>query len=703
MFTKDQCTECGDFRYWDRKEDIIGKGSTGTIVFRGISMGLVIAIKRINKSHDWKEFIDEIRKTQTADTKFYELRNARRTGNITEVEILREISHQNIIRIYNFKYIEPFIYIPMEMCDESLYQYCERIDDYDIEARINILKQIGEGIKYLHNRKKPIIHRDLKPENILLKSNDSKGLIVKVSDFGISRIIKGDEGKAHHSTEATKGSLYCKPLEVLKDYKRITVAVDIYALGCLVQTLLSKSLEKMHPFGDLGNARNLENNVIEENRIHFLTSKEEETDLFILADLAIDDATNGAYEKRPDICTFTEHPLFWTAKRKGLFLKDINNDYIKNDENQASFLNDFSNVLPLRFDKGIDGFSRWTNNSSEFWKILKRKIQTKRIKDRNYDTTYPTLITFVRNICEHFPEHTKIFEDDADVLKVLGDNKTSFIKNVLNDYPYLIADIFMSFRKALLSGECLNVDYDVYFENLCSKKILCDSITGVAQWLNDGMQNARLSWERVEQLTSPTTPYDVIKYFTENAGTGIHPCVVAEIVLKWWKMRPTTEDVDMSFMKPLIETIKNVSSHWYRSVCEDIGYNDLIETLEIPRDTVKRDIFYSSYYERKSNNQSDLWNCIRKGDGTQAPLQNLNCTNNMERYRQSVPAFSYNAAEFPPYGDTRHHWYIALHYKYKAKVSRFVSLLTNSKEDILNYFRKFKFVLHFVPLPDTLQ
>ena len=46
-----------------------------------------------------------------------------------------------------------------------------------------------------------------------------------------------------------------------------------------------------------------------------------------------------------------------------------------------------------------------------------------------------------------------------------------------------------------------------------------------------------LNWERVKQLTSPVTSYDTIKYFTENAGTGIHPCVVVEIILKWWRVR----------------------------------------------------------------------------------------------------------------------------------------------------------------------
>ena len=69
-----------------------------------------------------------------------------------------------------------------------------------------------------------------------------------------------------------------------------------------------------------------------------------------------------------------------------------------------------------------------------------------------------------------------------------------------------------------------------------------------------------LNWERVEKLTSPVTSYEAIKYFAENAGTGIHPCVVVEIVLKWWRIRADTKHVDMSFITPLITTIQNVSS-----------------------------------------------------------------------------------------------------------------------------------------------
>ena len=202
-----------------------------------------------------------------------------------------------------------------------------------------------------------------------------------------------------------------------------------------------------------------------------------------------------------------------------------------------------------------------------------------------------------------------------------------------------------------------------------------------------------LSWETVKQLTSPVTSYDAIKYFTENAGTGIHPCVVVEIVLKWWRVRKDREHVDMSFITPLITTIQNVSSFWYYSVRMDERYKSLMRTLNIPRAARNNCIYYNC-----SNNKRVMRDCIRKGDGTPVQLEHLKCSKDLERYRQSVPAFRYNAAVFPPYGNTKHHWCIS------TSNCKYVSLITDSKEEICNYINDTQnFFLHFVPLPDTLQ
>ena len=212
-----------------------------------------------------------------------------------------------------------------------------------------------------------------------------------------------------------------------------------------------------------------------------------------------------------------------------------------------------------------------------------------------------------------------------------------------------------------------------------------------------------LNWERVKQLTSPTTSYDAIKHFTENAGTRIHPCVVVEIVLKWWSVRTDREHVDMSFITPLITTIQNVSTAWYYNVCMDEGYRSLMRTLDIPEPTATRVMCYviSSVVcrARTYNNTRVLRDCISKGDGTPVQLVDLYCTKNMDRYKQSVPAFRYNTAVFPPYGNTKHHWYIRT-----FDPSRHVSLITDSKQEIFNYINNASHIeLHFVPLPDTSQ
>ena len=211
----------------------------------------------------------------------------------------------------------------------------------------------------------------------------------------------------------------------------------------------------------------------------------------------------------------------------------------------------------------------------------------------------------------------------------------------------------------------------------------------------------------MEQLTSPTTSYGAIKYFAENAGTGIHPCVVVEIVLKWWSVRTDREHVNMSFITPLITTIQNVSSQWYNSVYWDERYKSLIKTLDIPERTATRYMCYRIW--GNSYNERILEDCISKGDGTPAQLEYFNsyCSDNMERYEQSVPAFRCNASVFPPYvfppyvfppyGDTKHHWYIRT---CCCNTLGYVSLITNSKEEMFNDIdNAWNYILNFVPLP----
>lgn len=117
-----------------------------------------------------------------------------------ELEILEDINHPNIIRIFETygDITEPLtaennnkqFFVVTELCTGGqLYEeiiYRERLRES--KAAI-ITTQILEALAYLNT--KNIAHRDLKPENILLANK--KNYIVKLIDFGVADHVKKED------------------------------------------------------------------------------------------------------------------------------------------------------------------------------------------------------------------------------------------------------------------------------------------------------------------------------------------------------------------------------------------------------------------------------------------------------------------------------------------------------------------------------
>ena len=115
-----------------------------------------------------------------------------------EIEVLRELEHQNIIKIFEYYIDNKYHYIISELLrGGELYEAIFKFQKFNEKKAAYIMKQILSALNYLHS--KGIIHRDIKPENILVQrtnkknKNDMDEINIKLIDFGVSNFFKENE------------------------------------------------------------------------------------------------------------------------------------------------------------------------------------------------------------------------------------------------------------------------------------------------------------------------------------------------------------------------------------------------------------------------------------------------------------------------------------------------------------------------------
>lgn len=105
----------------------------------------------------------------------------------------------------------------------------------DLVSVYRTLLDVVSGMQYLHGL--GLVHGDLKPANCLLKSTvtDSRGFNVKLTDFGLSRML--DMDKSHVSTKSFGTIPYMSP--ELLSLGRMSRANDVYSFGILMWQLFT--------------------------------------------------------------------------------------------------------------------------------------------------------------------------------------------------------------------------------------------------------------------------------------------------------------------------------------------------------------------------------------------------------------------------------------------------------------------------------
>jgi formylglycine-generating enzyme required for sulfatase activity len=116
----------------------------------------------------------------------------------SEVAILATLDHPHIVKVHNVSESEGYYFLVTDpVMDEkgellNLYDYLrERGGRLPEEEVVQIATQIASALDYVHQQgpaNDPFSHRSLKPSNILVLKKKS-GIQVKISDFGLSRIL----------------------------------------------------------------------------------------------------------------------------------------------------------------------------------------------------------------------------------------------------------------------------------------------------------------------------------------------------------------------------------------------------------------------------------------------------------------------------------------------------------------------------------
>lgn len=115
----------------------------------------------------------------------------------TEVSILASLDHPNIVKVHNVSEAEgEYFLVTDAVLDEkgeilNLYDYLkERGGRLPEDEIVQIITQVAAALDYAHEKGpgSDFAHRSLKPSNILILKK-KEGLQIKISDFGLSRIL----------------------------------------------------------------------------------------------------------------------------------------------------------------------------------------------------------------------------------------------------------------------------------------------------------------------------------------------------------------------------------------------------------------------------------------------------------------------------------------------------------------------------------
>ena len=148
---------------------------------------------------------------------------------------------EHVARVFDVGTLEdgrPFI-VMERLEGKDLGDVIEQEPPLAVPVAVDYVMQACEAIAEAHAV--GIIHRDLKPKNLFLTHAVHGRPLVKVLDFGISKVQSPNEMQLTRTTEVIGSPSYMSP-EQLRSARNVDARTDIWALGVILYELLTKRI-----------------------------------------------------------------------------------------------------------------------------------------------------------------------------------------------------------------------------------------------------------------------------------------------------------------------------------------------------------------------------------------------------------------------------------------------------------------------------
>ncbi len=146
-----------------------------------------------------------------------------------------ELTHKNIVRIYDFIHDQTSGCISMEYVDGDTLSNLRADKPHKVfepDELTDWTSQLCDALDYAHNHAR-IVHRDLKPANLMVNQRGD----LKVADFGIARSLSDSVSKLTMQHGKSGTLVYMSPQQL--DGERGTHLDDVYSLGASIYELLT--------------------------------------------------------------------------------------------------------------------------------------------------------------------------------------------------------------------------------------------------------------------------------------------------------------------------------------------------------------------------------------------------------------------------------------------------------------------------------